>query len=296
MSMNVSESTGILLCGGRGTRLFPITSVINKHLLPVASKPMLYYPLSILLLLRIKKIFIVCNQKDLMLLEQQLHPITQLGVQIRFVVQNEPLGIVDAIEVALPFVETEIVSVLLGDNIFTGANLSSYLKKALVSITDCNIFTTNVRNPEHFGIVERDENAKIIKLTEKPTHTLSREAITGFYSFSSEFLRFYLPKVVKSKRNEREIIDVFNIACETRVLTSNLLPRGISWFDAGTIDDSYQASVFIRSTENRSGEYLCAPEEIIYRNGWVDKEKFLSVVGEYPIGHYKDYLIKVALI
>lgn len=293
--MNVSESTGILLCGGFGTRLFPITSIVNKHLLPVASKPMLYYSLSILLLLRIKKIFIVCNQKDLTLFEQQLHAITQLGVQISFVVQNEPLGIVDAIEAALPFVETDTTNVILGDNIFTGANLSSYLKTALISTTDCNIFTTNVRNPENFGIVERDENAEIIKLTEKPIDTQSREAITGLYSFKTEFLRFYAPKVMKSERNEREIIDVFNFAYETDVLTANLLPRGISWFDAGTIDDSYQASTFIRSAENRSGEFVCAPEEVIYRNGWVDKEQFMSVVCEYPIGQYKDYLAKVTL-
>lgn len=291
--MDQCEKTGILLCGGMGTRLFPITNTVNKHLLAIASKPMVYYSISVLLLMKIKRIILVCNPADLKLFEQQLLPLRKLGLNLIFVEQKSPDGIVNAIEQAMPFVIHDDVTIMLGDNIFIGANLSAFFRDAMQGDQSCVTFTTKVQDPSRFGVVERSTSGAVANLVEKPQNVSSNEVLTGLYHFKSEFLINNLQRVDYSIRSEKEIMDLLQFANSKNKLKVVKLPRGVVWYDAGTFEDLDNASNFILSAEARTGEFICVPEEIMLRNEMVDVSNFLDVIDNYPAGIYKSYLHKL---
>ena len=291
--MDKCEKTGILLCGGMGTRLFPITNTVNKHLLAVASKPMVYYSISVLLLMKIKRIILVCNPADLKLFEQQLLPLRKLGLNLIFVEQKNPEGIVNAIEQAMPFVIHDNVTIMLGDNIFIGANLSAFFREAMQGDHSCVTFTTKVQDPSRFGVVARLTTGVVSDLVEKPKNVSSSEVLTGLYHFKTVFLKDNLQNVEFSARNEKEIIKLLQIAHSSNELKVVKIPRGVVWYDAGTFEDLDNASKFIVSAESRTGERICVPEEIMLRNKMVDINIFLEVVHNYPDGIYKSYLNKL---
>jgi glucose-1-phosphate thymidylyltransferase len=288
--MHQCENTGILLCGGMGTRLFPITKAINKHLLAVASKPMVYYSISVLLLMKIQRIILVCDPAYLNLFEQQLLPLRKLGLNLIFVEQKSPDGIVHAIEQAMPFVIHDNVTIVLGDNIFIGANLSAFLRESMQGDQSCVTFTTKVQDPSRFGVVERSASGVVSNLLEKPQNARSNEVLTGLYHFKTAFLKDNLKNVEFSLRKEKEIIKLLQIAYLKNELKVVKTPRGLVWYDAGTFEDLDNASKFILSAESRTGERICVPEEIMFRNKMVDVSKFFEVVANYPDGKYKSYL------
>jgi glucose-1-phosphate thymidylyltransferase len=291
--MHQCENTGILLCGGMGTRLFPITKAINKHLLAVASKPMVYYSISVLLLMKIQRIILVCDPAYLNLFEQQLLPLRKLGLNLIFVEQKSPDGIVHAIEQAMPFVIHDNVTIVLGDNIFIGANLSAFLRESIQGEQSCVTFTTKVKDPSRFGVVERSTSGVVSNLLEKPQYAHSSEVLTGFYHFESEFLYNNLQRVDYSVRKEKEIMNLLQFAHKKNKLKVVKLPRGVVWYDAGTFADLDNASNFILSAEARTGEFICVPEEIMLRNEMVGVSNFLEVIDNYPEGMYKSYLHKL---
>jgi len=286
---------GIILAGGAGTRLYPLTMVTSKQLLPVYDKPMIYYPLSTLMLAGIREILIISTPQDLPNFEKLLGDGNQYGLKLSYKVQPSPDGLAQAFVLGEEFIGSDSVAMVLGDNIFYGSGLSQYLKNAVdkVKYGGASIFGYYVTDPERFGIVEFDSTGKVISVEEKPEKPKSNYCITGLYFYDNSVV--YKAKNLKpSKRGELEITDLNRLYLEDDNLHVQLLGRGYAWLDTGTMDSLVDAADFVRTLEKRQGLKISAIEEIAYIKGWIDKDELIEAAKRYGKSPYGQHLMAVA--
>ena len=287
---------GIILAGGAGTRLYPLTMVTSKQLLPIYDKPMIYYPLSTLMLAGIKDILIISTPEDTPRFESLLGDGSQFGVSLSYKVQPSPDGLAQAFILGEEFLDGEAGAMILGDNIFYGNNFGPMLKKAVErALTEdrATVFGYYVSDPERFGIVEFDDNGKVLSVEEKPQHPKSNYAITGLYFYPAGVSE--MAKEVKpSARGELEITTLNDMYLQQDRLNVQLLGRGFAWLDTGTMDSLVEAADFVRMVEKRQGIKISAPEEIAFRNEWIDKETLLKSAKKYGKSPYGAHLKAVA--
>ena len=286
---------GIILAGGSGTRLYPLTMVTSKQLLPIYDKPMIYYPLSTLMLAGIRDILIISTPTDLPNFERLLGDGSHYGINLSYKVQPSPDGLAQAFTLGEEFIGNEPCAMVLGDNIFYGAGLSERLKAAAEAAQNgrATVFGYYVNDPERFGIVEFDEAGHVISVEEKPKQPKSNYAITGLYFYDKRVVE--LAKQVKpSARGELEITDLNRMYLEDGTLNVPLLGRGYAWLDTGTMDTLVEAAEFVQVIEQRQGIMISAPEEIAYRHGWITREELLKSADTYGKSPYGDHLHRVA--
>lgn len=286
---------GIILAGGSGTRLYPLTMVTSKQLLPIYDKPMIYYPLSTLMLAGIRDILIISTPTDLPNFERLLGDGSHYGINLSYKVQPSPDGFAQAFTLGEEFIGNEPCAMVLGDNIFYGAGLSERLKAAAEAAQNgrATVFGYYVNDPERFGIVEFDEAGHVISVEEKPKQPKSNYAITGLYFYDKRVVE--LAKQVKpSARGELEITDLNRMYLEDGTLNVQLLGRGYAWLDTGTMDTLVEAAEFVQVIEQRQGIMISAPEEIAYRHGWITREELLKSADTYGKSPYGDHLHRVA--
>lgn len=285
---------GIILAGGSGTRLYPLTMVTSKQLLPVYDKPMIFYPLSTLMLAGIKDILIISTPQDLPNFKKLLGDGSSYGINLSYAEQPSPDGLAQAFLIGEDFIKGDSCAMILGDNIFYGAGLSNHLKKASSNKNGATIFGYYVNDPERFGIVEFDKNGKAISIEEKPENPKSNYCVTGLYFYDNRVVEF-AKKVKPSKRGELEITDLNKMYLEDNSLNVVTLGRGYAWLDTGTVDSLSDASEFVKVIENRQGIQISALEEIAYTNNWITKDELLTAANLYGKSTYGQYLKKVAL-
>lgn len=284
---------GIILAGGSGTRLYPLTMVTSKQLLPVYDKPMIYYPLSTLMLAGIRDILIISTPVDLPNFERLLGDGSQLGIHLEYKVQPSPDGLAQAFLIGEDFINGDSCAMVLGDNIFYGSGLGNHLREAAQRQEGATVFGYYVDDPERFGIVEFDENGKAVSIEEKPEHPKSNYCVTGLYFYDSQVVEM-AKKVKPSARGELEITDLNRMYLEKGNLNVVTLGRGYAWLDTGTMDALADASEFVRVIENRQGIMLSAVEEIAYKNGWIDRDKLVEAAKMYGKSSYGRHLMQVA--
>ena len=284
---------GIILAGGSGTRLYPLTMVTSKQLLPIYDKPMIYYPLSTLMLAGIRDILIISTPNDLPTFKKLLGNGEQYGINISYKVQPSPDGLAQAFILGEEFIGEDNCAMILGDNIFHGNGLTTQLKKAVENIERATVFGYYVEDPERFGVVEFDENGKVISLEEKPEIPKSNYAVTGLYFYDNKVCE-YAKSLKPSPRGELEITDLNKIYLEKGKLDVITLGRGYGWLDTGTVDSLSEASEYVRVIENRQGLKISCIEEISYKNGWINKETLLESVVKYGKSPYGKHLKNVA--
>lgn len=286
---------GIILAGGSGTRLYPLTMVTSKQLLPVYDKPMIYYPLSTLMLAGIKEILIISTPTDLPNFERLLGDGSEYGVKLSYKVQPSPDGLAQAFLLGEEFIGDDSCAMVLGDNIFYGNGFSTVLKEAVENSRQgkATIFGYYVNDPERFGIVEFDESGKVISVEEKPKNPKSNYCITGLYFYDKRVVE-YAKQVKPSARGELEITDLNRIYLEDGTLNVKLLGRGFAWLDTGTMDSLVEASDFVQMIQKRQGIEISAPEEIAYINGWIDRETLQNSADRYGKSPYGQHLKQVA--
>ena len=280
---------GIILAGGKGTRLNPITKIINKHLLPVDDKPMIYYPLSILMLSGIKEIQIVINPNEKSQFEKIIGNPKDLGIKISYVIQNKPNGIGEVFKISKKFIKNEKFCLILGDNFFYGQALSSYLEHIQSHESGCIAFCYPVNNIENFGILEKNKNS--LKVIEKPKKSKSNLAVTGLYVFDENSVSF-VKKFKRSKRGEFEIIDILNNYAKKNLLKPIYLGRGASWFDMGTFEDFANVNQLVNIIESRQRFKIACLEEIAFTNQWINKKNIKNRIKFYGKVNLSDYLKK----
>ena len=279
---------GIILAGGLGTRMSPITKSVNKQLLPIFDKPLIYYPLSILMLAGIKEILIIVNKGSIHQFKKILRNGENFGIKINYAEQDKPRGLPDAFKIGKKFIGNNNVALILGDNFFYGQSLSVKLKNLAKLKSGASIFVHPVKNPSRFGVAELKGN-KIISLKEKPKKSKSNLAITGLYFFDNSVIKKTL-KLKKSKRNELEIIDLLKIYKNNKKLKIEQLGRGAAWLDAGTIEDLTQTSIFVSAIEKRQGLKIACLEEIALLNKWIEKKDVKNAISFYGNCDYSKYL------
>lgn len=284
---------GIILAGGSGTRLYPLTLVTSKQLLPVYDKPMIYYPLSTLMLAGIKEILIISTPHDLPNFKRLLGDGSNFGLQLSYAEQPSPDGLAQAFIIGEKFINGDSCAMILGDNIFYGSGLISHLREAAHQKDGATVFGYYVDDPERFGVVEFDENGKAISLEEKPTYPKSNYAVTGLYFYDRKVCE-YVKEIQPSERGELEITDLNRIYLIKGNLKVVTLGRGFAWLDTGTIDSLTEASEFVKVLEKRQGIIISALEEIAYRNGWISREKLLESAKKYGKSTYGMHLNAVA--
>ena len=283
---------GIILAGGSGTRLYPLTMVTSKQLLPVYDKPMIYYPLSTLMLAGIRDILIISTTSDLPDFIRLLGDGSNLGIHLQYQEQPSPDGLAQAFLLGEKFIDGDSCAMILGDNIFYGNGLSAHLKAAAARPSGATIFGYYVEDPERFGIVEFDENGKAVSIEEKPEHPKSNYCVTGLYFYDSQVVQ-KAKKVRPSARGELEITDLNRMYLEEDNLNVVRLGRGYAWLDTGTIDALADATEFVRVIESRQGIKISAVEEVAYRNGWISKERLMISANLYGKSAYGRHLKQV---
>ena len=284
---------GIILAGGMGTRMSPLTKAVNKQLLPIYDKPLIYYPLSILMLAKIKDILVIVNKGQLNQYKKLFTNYENLGLKLTFIEQSKPKGLPDAFILGEKFINKKNVAMILGDNFFYGQSLSSLLKKCAQLKKGAKIILHNVQNPGSFGVAKIDEkNKKILKIVEKPKKFISNQAITGLYFFDKKVVN-YAKQLKPSKRGELEIIDLINKYKKNNKLSAEFIGRGGAWLDTGSISDYYKTSAFVQAIQNRQGVKIACLEEIAFLNGWIKKKQIKNQVNFYGKCEYSDYLKKL---
>ncbi|MEG1462896.1 glucose-1-phosphate thymidylyltransferase RfbA [Anaerorhabdus sp.] len=284
---------GIILAGGSGTRLYPLTKVTSKQLLPIYDKPMVYYPLSTLMLAGIRDILIISTPSDLPNFEKLLGDGSQFGINLSYKVQEVPNGLAQAFVLGEEFIGDDDVCMVLGDNIFYGNQFGAMLKKAVDNKGRATIFGQYVHDPERFGVAEFDENGKVLSLEEKPTSPKSNYAVVGLYFYDNRVVE-YAKNLKPSARGEYEITDLNKIYLTNGEIDCVMFGRGFAWLDTGTIDSLSQATNYVKTIEEIQGIKISVPEEIAYYNRWIDKEELLKAAENYGKSTYGDYLRFVA--
>tara|TARA_B100000029_G_scaffold488894_1_gene546059 strand:+ start:3401 stop:4270 length:870 start_codon:yes stop_codon:yes gene_type:complete len=280
---------GIVLAGGLGTRMSPLTKAINKQLLPVYDKPLIFYPLSILMLAGIKDILIIVNKNQQSQFNKILPEGKNLGIKIKYALQKYPKGLPEAFTIGERFIGKDNVALILGDNFFYGQNLTKKLKDCSKLKSGAKVFLHPVSNPSQYGVIKLNKGNKVSKIVEKPKKYISNLAITGLYFFDNKVIK-YSKNLKPSKRKETEIVDLLKKYNKKNKLLAEFIGRGGAWLDAGSINDFYEASSFVSTIENRQGLKIACLEEIAFYNGWIGKKQIISSIKFYGKCDYSDYL------
>lgn len=283
---------GIILAGGSGTRLYPLTKAVSKQILPVYDKPMIYYPLSTLMLANIREILIISTPKDIEVFKELLGDGSQLGLRLEYAIQAEPRGLAEAFIIGESFIGKDRVALVLGDNIFYGRHFSNVLKKA-VEQEGATIFGYYVRDPREYGVVTFDKEGKVLTLEEKPEHPKSNYAVPGLYFYDNDVVEI-AKKVKPSARGEIEITSINNHYLREGRLNVKILGRGFAWLDTGSHDSLMEASEYVASIQKRQGLYVSCIEEIAYVKGFIDKMQLLALAEEFYKTEYGKYLQRLA--
>lgn len=284
---------GIILAGGSGTRLYPITKSVSKQIVPIYDKPMIYYPLSVLMLAGIRDILIISTDRDIPVYQELLHDGSEYGLKIEYAVQKKPNGIAEAFIIGEKFIANDNVALILGDNIFYGRHFTELLEKAASLNEGAVIFGYYVKNPTAFGVVEFDKNGNVVSLEEKPQNPKSNYAVPGLYFYDNNVIE--IAKNVKpSARGELEITSINEEYLKREKLKVELFGRGMAWLDTGTHDGLLEASNFVSIVQHRQGMYISCIEEIAYRKGYIDKEKLIELAQPMLKTDYGKYLLNIA--
>ncbi|MFC1809093.1 glucose-1-phosphate thymidylyltransferase RfbA [Candidatus Omnitrophota bacterium] len=283
---------GIILAGGHGTRLSPLTKAISKQLLPVYNKPMIYYPLSVLMSAHITEILVISTPQTVPLLQNLLGDGSHLGISLSYTIQEEPRGIAEAFIIGREFIHNDTVCLILGDNIFFGHGLDELLEKVAAKKDGATIFGYNVNEPERYGIVDYDKKGLVTRIEEKPKKPKANLAVTGLYFYDNDVVNI-AASIKPSARGELEITDINNAYLKKKKLSLEILGRGYAWLDAGTYDSFIDAAVFIKAIEDRQGYKIGCIEETAYKMGYIDKQQ-LCLLAQDINNEYGDYLLKVA--
>ncbi len=283
---------GIILAGGKGTRMSPLTKAVNKQLLPIYDKPLIFYPLSILMLAKIKDILIIVNKGQLEQYKKILPNGKNLGIKISYLEQDKPRGLPDAFVLGEKFIGKHNVAMILGDNFFYGQSLSKLLLSSIKLSKGAKVVLHKVLKPELFGVAKINNKNKIIKIKEKPKKFFSDLAITGLYFFDNNVVK-YAKKLKPSKRGEVEIVDLLNFYKSKNQLSADLIGRGGAWLDTGSMDDFYKTSNFVSAIENRQGLKIACLEEIAFNNKWINKKDIKNSIKFYGNCDYSKYLLKL---
>ena len=284
---------GIILAGGKGTRLYPMTKAVSKQLLPIYDKPMIYYPLSILMLAGIREILLISTPEDTPVYEKLLGDGARIGIQLSYKVQETPRGLADAFILGEAFIGDDSVCLILGDNVFYGVDMTRTLRESMANNTGATIFGYPVKNPSSFGVVEFDKDGRVLSIEEKPEKPKSKYAVPGLYFYDNRVVE--IAKQVKpSKRGEIEITAVNNAYLELGELRVTLLGRGMAWLDTGTPQGMLNASEFVETVQDRQGFYVSCIEEIAWRRGFISREQLRALGEELKMTDYGQYLISIA--
>ena len=280
---------GIILAGGKGSRMSPLTKAVNKQLLPIYDKPLIFYPLSILMLAGIKDILIIVNKGQLYQYKKIIPNGNNLGIKITYLEQDKPRGLPDAFVIGKKFIGKDNVAMILGDNFFYGQNLTSKLQENTKLKKGARVVLHKVQHPEAFGVAKVDKENKILLIKEKPKKFLSDFAITGLYFFDNKVLEL-AKKLKPSKRGEVEIVDLLNFYKSKKQLSADIIGRGGAWLDTGSIEDFYKTSAFVSAIENRQGFKIACLEEIALNNKWISKKQIIEAISFYGNCEYSNYL------
>ncbi|MDR2963719.1 MAG: glucose-1-phosphate thymidylyltransferase RfbA [Bacteroidales bacterium] len=284
---------GIVLAGGSGTRLYPVTKSISKQIVPVYDKPMIYYPLSVLMLAGIREILIISTPQDIHLYKNLFGAGEDLGLQLQYAIQPSPDGLAQAFIIGADFIGNDSVAMVLGDNIFYGLDFSKHLQEAAQLKSGATVFGYYVNDPERYGVAEFDETGTVLSLEEKPAKPKSNWAVTGLYFYGNDVVQ-KAKSLKPSARGELEITDLNKLYLEEGRLTVELLGRGMAWLDTGTHDSLLEAANFISTIQNRQGLQVACLEEIAYRKGYISREKLLQLAEPLKKNLYGQYLLKIA--
>ena len=283
---------GIILAGGNGTRLSPLTKIVCKQLLPVYDKPMIYYPMAILMEAEIRDILIISTEKDIIKFKELFGSGSSLGINLKYEVQKNPNGIAEAFLIGKEFIGNDSVTLILGDNIFYGKNFNNILKESLKLKSGGIVFGYKVKNPEQYGVIEFNKNKKVISLEEKPLNPKSNYIIPGLYIYDNSVIE-KAKNLKPSKRRELEITDISNLYLKEEKLFVKILKNNFIWFDTGTCDSLLEAQNFIKQEQEKNEKYIGCIEEIAYKNSWINKEQIIKMAKQLQNTEYGKYLLKL---